>query len=72
MLSRRYTVLVADRSTGVVRRVTISLRAVALVAGGETILPMLIGLGARWSTSLELRQLRATNSALTAENGNYR
>lgn len=72
MLSRRYTVLIADRATGVVRRVTISLRAVALVAGAALLTPVLIGLGAKWSASLELHQLRATNTALTVENGNYR
>jgi len=72
MFSRKYTVLIADRSTGVVRRVTISLRSVAMVAGGVLGLPALIGLGAQWSSSLELHQLRATNSALTLENGNYR
>src|SRR5512143_449449 len=72
MSSRRYTVLIADRSTGAVRRATISLRAVAVVTGGAMIVPVLIGLGARWSSSLELRQLRATNTALTMENGNYR
>ena len=60
MLSRRYTVLIADRATGVVRRVTISLRAVALVAGAALLTPVLIGLGAKWSASLELHQLRAT------------
>ena len=72
MFSRRYTVLIADRSTGVVRRVTISLRSVAAVAGGVLMVPALIGLGARWSASFELHQLRATNSALSLENGNYR
>jgi murein DD-endopeptidase MepM/ murein hydrolase activator NlpD len=72
MFSRRYTVLIADRSTGVVRRVTISLRTVAMVVGSALAMPVLIGLGAKWSAGLELHQLRATNNALTAENGNYR
>ncbi len=72
MFSRRYTVLIADRSTGVVRRMTISLRAVAFVVGSALALPVLIGLGAKWSANLEMYQLRATNSALTVENGNYR
>src|SRR5512141_3028659 len=72
MFSRRYTVLIADRSTGVVRRITISLRAVALVVGSALMMPVLIGLGARWSASLEMHQLRATNTARSAENGNYR
>jgi len=72
MFSRRYTVLIADRSSGVVRRVTVSLRAVALVFGAVFMLPMLIALGAHWSTRLELHQLRTANSALTQENGNFR
>jgi murein DD-endopeptidase MepM/ murein hydrolase activator NlpD len=72
MFSRRYTVLIADRSSGVVRRVTISLRAVASVVGGTLALPVLIGLGAKWSANLEVNQLRAANQALTAENGNFR
>jgi murein DD-endopeptidase MepM/ murein hydrolase activator NlpD len=75
MFSRRYTVLIADRSTGVVRRVTVSLRAVACVALTGLIalvVPVLMGLGAKWSASLELHQLRSANEALTAENGNYR
>ncbi|HUR35856.1 MAG TPA: M23 family metallopeptidase [Vicinamibacterales bacterium] len=72
MFSRRYTVLIADRSSGVVRRVTISLRAVTAVVGSALMMPVLIGLGARWSSSLEMHQLRATNTALTVENGNYR
>jgi len=72
MFSRRYTVLIADRSTGVVRRVTISLRSVAIVVGSALAMPVLIGLGAKWSAALELHQLRQTNSALTMENGNYR
>lgn len=72
MFSRRYTVLIADRTSGVVRRVTISLRAVTSVAASVLMLPVLIGLGAKWSASLDIHRLQATNSALTMENGNYR
>ncbi len=72
MFSRRYTILIADRSTGVVRRVTVSLRSVALAVCGTLTMPVLIGLGAKWSASVELHQLRSTNAVLTAENGNYR
>ena len=72
MFSRRYTVLIADRSTGVVRRVTLSLRSVALVVGSALAMPVLIGLGAKWSAGLELHQLRSANTVLTVENGNYR
>ncbi len=72
MFSTRYTVLIADRTTGVVRRVTISLRTVTSVVGGALLLPVLIGLGAKRSSRLEMHSLVATNSALTMENGNYR
>lgn len=72
MLSRRYTVVIADRSTGVVRRLTIGLRATILCVTGVLALPVLIGLGAKWSAQTEIGQLRSTSSALQVENGNYR
>jgi murein DD-endopeptidase MepM/ murein hydrolase activator NlpD len=72
MLGRRYTVLIADRTTGVVRRVTISLRMTLAVVGTVVILPVLIGLGAKMSARLELEGLRASNGALEVENGNFR
>jgi murein DD-endopeptidase MepM/ murein hydrolase activator NlpD len=72
MFSRRYTVVIADRSTGVVRRLTIGLRATILSVTGVLALPVLIGLGAKWSAETEISQLRATSSALRVENGNYR
>lgn len=72
MLSRRYTVVIADRSTGVVRRLTIELRATIACVTGVLALPVLIGLGAKWSAQTEIGQLRATSSALRVENGNYR
>jgi murein DD-endopeptidase MepM/ murein hydrolase activator NlpD len=72
MLSRRYTILIADRSTGVVRRVTIGLRAAVAVVTSVLMLPVLIGLGAKWSARAEIGQLRSTTAALRIENGNYR
>jgi murein DD-endopeptidase MepM/ murein hydrolase activator NlpD len=72
MQGRRYTVVIADRSSGVVRRVTISLRPTVLVVAGVLLLPILIGLGARWSARVELDQIHAANSALQIENGSYR
>jgi murein DD-endopeptidase MepM/ murein hydrolase activator NlpD len=71
-MARRYTVLIADRSSGVVRRVTISLRAVTVTTLSVFVLPLLIGFGARWSTSIERHQLQTTNRVLEIENGNYR
>jgi murein DD-endopeptidase MepM/ murein hydrolase activator NlpD len=72
MAPRRYTILVADKTTGVVRRLTISLRTVTAVVCSVLALPVLIGLGAKWSGRLELHQLRATKEALEVENINYR
>jgi murein DD-endopeptidase MepM/ murein hydrolase activator NlpD len=72
MSRRRYTVLIADRSTGVLRRATITLRAAGAVVTTVLMMPVLIGLGAKWSARHEISQLRAMTSALQAENGNYR
>lgn len=72
MLARRYTVVIADRATGVLRRVTISLRTVTAVVVSAILLPVLIGLGAKWSASAEINRLSADNFALTIETGNYR
>jgi murein DD-endopeptidase MepM/ murein hydrolase activator NlpD len=71
-MARRYTVLIADRSSGVVRRVTVSLRAVALTTTSVVVLPLLIGFGARWGTGYERHQLQTMNGALQIENSNYR
>lgn len=72
MSARRYTVVIADRSSGVVRRLTISLRPMLAVTAGILALPILIGLGAKWSARTEIDQLHATNSLLEVENGSYR
>jgi murein DD-endopeptidase MepM/ murein hydrolase activator NlpD len=70
--ARRYTFVIADRQTGAVRRLTISLwpalGAVALAFS----LPVLIGLGARWSASATIADLESTNAALQVENASYR
>jgi murein DD-endopeptidase MepM/ murein hydrolase activator NlpD len=73
MLSpKRYTIVVADRSTGVIRRFTLSLRPTLLGIGLAFSLPVLIGLGARWSAKAEIDHLRSTNVTLREENVSYR
>ncbi len=72
MLRRRYTVLIADRSTGVVRRLTISVRSTLAVALAVVVMPILIGVGAKMSAGTELSALRASKAALEVENGNFR
>ena len=71
-MARRYTVLIADRSSGVVRRVTVSLRAVALTTTSVIVLPLLIGFGSRWGTRYERHQLQTMNGVLQIENSNFR
>jgi murein DD-endopeptidase MepM/ murein hydrolase activator NlpD len=72
MLARKYTVLVADRSSGVVRRATLRVGSTIAAVLAVLSLPILIGLGARWSARAEIDQLRATNAVLLVENGSYR
>jgi murein DD-endopeptidase MepM/ murein hydrolase activator NlpD len=72
MATRRYTVLIADRTSGVMRRLTIGLRPTLIAAAAVYALPVLIGLGSHWSALNDLHDLRATNAALLVENGSYR
>jgi murein DD-endopeptidase MepM/ murein hydrolase activator NlpD len=72
MQARRYTFVIADRRTGAVRRLTISLWPTLAGIAGLFALPVLMGLGARWSASATITDLRATNAALQVENTSYR
>jgi murein DD-endopeptidase MepM/ murein hydrolase activator NlpD len=72
LLSRRYSILVADRSTGVVRRFNLSLRPALATVIGVFTLPVLVGLGARWSASAELDHLRTATGVLRQENASFR
>ena len=69
---RKYTVVVADRSTGLVRRFTLNLRPTLVTLTILASLPILMGLGARWSAQADIQQLRVANAALQMENGSYR
>src|SRR6187401_2138438 len=70
--ARRYTFVIADRQTGAVRRFTISLWPTDWAVLGVFSLPVLIGLGARWSASATIGELQTTNASLQVENGSYR
>ena len=72
MASRRYTIIVADRSSGVVRRATISLRPFFIGAGFLAALPVLVGIGAAWKAKSDVAGLRVSHQALEAENANFR
>ena len=72
MSARRYRLVIRDRFSGVERGFGINLRLFLVLVPTVVILPILIGLGAKWSAAGELGQLRAANSALLMENTNYR
>jgi murein DD-endopeptidase MepM/ murein hydrolase activator NlpD len=72
MASRRYTILIADRTSGVVRRVTISARPAVAVACAMVTLPVLIGVGAAWKAKSDVSGLYSSQQALELENASYR
>jgi murein DD-endopeptidase MepM/ murein hydrolase activator NlpD len=72
MLSRRYTIVLADRTTGVVRRFTISLKPALIVVFCVITLPILIGTGAALKAKYEVETMFAAKATLEFENANYR
>lgn len=72
MPSKRYTLVLADRTTGVVRRFTISLRPVIIGAISIVTLPILIGSGAALKAKYDVAQLYASHATLELENASYR
>lgn len=72
MASRRYSIVLADRTTGGVRRFTVPLRPAVAVVSILFALPVLIGLGARWSAGAAIADLDRSNTALQLENSSYR
>ena len=72
MRSKRYTIVVADRRTGVVRRFTLSLWPTLMTVSGVLALPVLIGTGASLKARYEVASIYAAASSLEIENNNYR
>jgi murein DD-endopeptidase MepM/ murein hydrolase activator NlpD len=72
MLSTRYTIVVADRRTGVMRRFTIGLWPTLATVTGVLALPVLIGFGAALQAKAEVAQLYSMTASLDVENANYR
>ena len=72
MFSKRYTMVFADRTTGVVRSFAISVKAAATVVVIATCVPMLIGVGAAFKAKYDVAQLYASHATLELENANYR
>jgi hypothetical protein len=72
MPSTRYTILLADRQTGVVRRFTVGLRPAMIVLGTVVTLPVLIGMGAAWKAKADVADLYASQATLELELSSYR
>src|SRR4029450_13235844 len=72
MPSKRYTIILADRRSGVVRRATVSLRPVLVISGMVLTVPVLIGIGAAWKAKSDVADLQVSHRALEAENASFR
>jgi murein DD-endopeptidase MepM/ murein hydrolase activator NlpD len=64
--------VVADRRSGVYRRFTLNPQPLLLTVAALFALPVLIGLGLRWSALADITRLEATADALAIENRSYR
>ena len=72
MLRNRYTVVVADRSSGVIRRITLNLRSAIGLLAAILGTPILLGFGVSWLASTELNRLKTNLASLEVENSGYR
>ncbi len=70
--SGRYTILVANRSTGSVHRATVPVRPLAIAVCVVLATPILIGMGAAWKAHGNVADLRTSHQTLELENENYR
>lgn len=70
--SRPYTVVFIDRTTGVAHRVSLRLGWTIAVVVFLFTVPVLVGMGIRWSALAEIGALRAAASELELENASYR
>ena len=72
MIPKRYSILLADRTSGAVRRFTVAVRPTLAVAITLFACATALGLHARWTTIAEIEGLRMRNSTLGVENTSYR
>jgi len=69
---RRYSLALTDRSTGLVRHVTVPLRPLLLLGGVLVALPVIFAAGAVWGAHSRVSDLEAANARLRVENASYR
>jgi murein DD-endopeptidase MepM/ murein hydrolase activator NlpD len=72
VIHKRYTIVFADPASGVSRELSIPLLPVFALVMVLLTLPVLIGLGARWSARAQIAHLESQNAALRMENESFR
>jgi murein DD-endopeptidase MepM/ murein hydrolase activator NlpD len=72
MRSPRYTILIASRQTGAVKRLTVTRRLLVWVAGAAILSPVLVAIGSSRADQAEVEALRVANDTLRLENESYR
>jgi murein DD-endopeptidase MepM/ murein hydrolase activator NlpD len=71
MRSPRYTILIANRKTGVVRRLTVSRRLVGFAVVTLVAVPLVLAIGSRGADMAEFEALRVSNDSLLMQNQSY-
>ena len=71
-MSRRYTIVVADRLTGATRRFTFRVRPLVVGIACTFAMPVLVGMSLRLHATAEIGRLRNSNATLVQENTSYR
>lgn len=69
---RRYTLILADQTSGVERRGSLPALPVVAALGTMVVLPVLVGLGAAWKADSDVAALHASHARLEVENASYR
>ena len=72
MLPRRYSFIVADRSSGVVHRFTLAVRPALALFAAMLMLPIGWTVHSRWSTATQIEHLQLRNATLSVESTRYR
>lgn len=69
--TRRFSLALTDRSSGVTRQVTFSARPALAVLASLVALPVLFAAGAVWGAQSRIAELEAANAVLRVENESY-
>jgi murein DD-endopeptidase MepM/ murein hydrolase activator NlpD len=72
MLPKRYSLIVADRSTGVIRRFTLAVRPTVVLMLAVLALPVGWSVQSRRAATARIDQLQLQNATLEVENAGYR